>query len=285
MKNLFLNLNSKAQRQPFMRKITISLLFIPVVLSSLAGCASKYGEQKTSVNYYPACYRPIQDLRESEHNVAKGTATGGIIGALGGALTGLLATGKWEGAVMGGALGGVAGSVAGNIYASKQQVADDNRRLASYLQDIDGDISNLDVAQAAARTSLQCYDQQFKVLVADIKARKIARDAAQQRFAEISAGREEAIAILGDAYSNGANLAQQYQQAFVQEEQQIKTPQKLAQGRAAYAQKQQAINTAKSKQRVLAQKTESISREKAQAESNSSAQLQDFREALADIRA
>ena len=58
------------------------------------------------------------------------------------------------GAVVGGATGGVAGTMAGNIYARKQQEADDNRRLASYLQDLDGDISNLDLAGAAARTSL-----------------------------------------------------------------------------------------------------------------------------------
>lgn len=268
-----------------MKRYIAMVLAGVLVLPVLPGCASKYGEQRTAVNYYPACYQPIQDLRNRENDVARGTAGGAIVGALGGALLGLLASGgKWQGAVVGGATGGVAGTMAGNMYARKQQEADDNRRLASYLQDIDGDISNLDIAGAAARTSLQCYDRQFNVLLAEIKARTITRAAAQQRFAEISAGREEAISILGNAVYHGKNLDQQYEQAFASEAQQMRTPQKAAQGSGAYQQKASTLNAAKKRKQALTQKTASLETERAQAQSTSSSQIREIQEALANQR-
>lgn len=268
-----------------MRSLTFCLILIFAAMPFLSGCASKYGTQKTSVNYYPACYRPIAELRKSEHDVAKTTAGGAALGAIGGALLGLLASGgKWEGAVAGAAAGGVAGTMAGNIYAKKQKEADDNRRLASYLQDIDGDISNLDIEKAAAKNSLQCYDGQFKKLLGQIKARKIARPAAQERFAEISAGREEAIAILGNAASQGQNLSQEYEKAFINEEEQIKTQQKTAEGRQAYQKKAEAIQTARKRKAALDNKTGELKIEKAQAQNQSQDQLKEFNDALSDAR-
>lgn len=225
-----------------MSRLTALFISFSLILPVLSGCASKYGEQRTAVNYYPACYAPIQDLRDREHNVAKSTAVGGVLGALGGALVGILATGKMEGAVMGAAVGGAGGLVAGNIYASKQQQADDNMRLASYLQDMEGDISHLDVSGAAAQSSLQCYNRQFNALIAAIKAKAVSREAAQARFAEIMSGREEANAILGQVVSNARALQQEYENAFIQEERNIQAPQKAAQGAAATQAKKQAIN-------------------------------------------
>lgn len=237
-----------------MSRLSAIFISFALVLPIMTGCASKYGEQKTVVNYYHACYAPIKDLRDHEHDVAKGTAVGGVVGALGGALVGLLATGKVEGAVMGAAAGGATGLVAGNIYASKQKEADDNVRLASYLQDLDGDISNLDATGAAARSSLQCYDKQFNSLVASIKSRSIAREAAQARFAEIMSGREEATKILGQVVYNARDLAQQYEQAFVQEEKAIQSPQKASQGQAVLKARKKAINNGRSKATQLVKK-------------------------------
>lgn len=279
-----------------MRRLGALTLIAVLTLPVLPGCASKYGEQKTAVNYYPACYRPIQDLRDREHDVAKATAGGGIMGALGGALIGLLATGKWEGAVMGGAMGGVAGTVAGNIYASKQREADDNRRIASYLQDIQGDISNLDVVGAAARNSLECYDRQFAVLVREIKDRTITRDAAQARYAEIVSGREEAIAILGNAANHARSLDQEYEKALMAEQQQLQTPAKMAQGPVAASQKAAAINTVRKRKSVaLNQTAASLETDKSRAQTVSSQQkaemtnvlreAEDAEKALKEIRA
>lgn len=255
-----------------------------LMLAMLPGCASSYGVQNTPVNYYPACYYPIQDLREREHDVTKGTAGGALIGALGGALLGLLATGgKWEGAAVGGATGGVAGTMMGNAYATRQHELDDNRRLARYLQDIDGDISNLDVVGAAAKSSLQCYDKNFQVLLTEIRARKITREAAQQRFAEISAGREEAIALLGDAVNHGENLSRQYEQAFMYEQQQLQAPVNRSQGTASNARKSNAIQAGKTRSKALTHKTDALRAEKNSAQNATSTQLAQFREELNNI--
>lgn len=244
----------------------------------IGGCASKYGTSKTVAHYYPACYRPIQDLRAHEHDVAKGTAGGAAIGALGGAALGfLLSGGKWEGAVAGGVTGGVTGALVGHSVASRQKEVDDNKRLAGYLQDIDGDISNLDVVSAAARTSLQCYDQQFASLLSDIKARRISRDAAQKMFAEISSGREEAISLLGNAVNTGRDLNQQYQAAFVQEERTLST-RKPAQAK----QHVHTLRTAKRQQQVLSRKVDDLAKEKTAAEQVSSANGEAFRRACED---
>lgn len=267
-----------------MKRPLAMCLMLALSVAALPGCASKYGEQHTSVSYYPACYQPIKDLRENEHTVGKSTAVGAGLGAVGGALIGLLTTGKWQGAVMGAAVGGVGGSMVGNAYGRKQQEKNDNIRLNSYLQDIDGDISNLDVASAAARSSLQCYDRQFKALIGEIKAKQIAREAAQSRYAEIQSGREEAIAILGNAAQHGENLDQEYERAFASEQQQLQSPQKMAQGKAAYQQNMRSLQAAKSRKRTLTQKTASIREERLAAQNDTSAQTRELQEAMAQLQ-
>ena len=263
-----------------MRRLLALILPIPLLLSGLVGCASRYGEQKTTVNYYPGCYRPIQDLRDREYDVAKGTGTGAAVGALGGALLGLLLSGgKWQGAAVGAASGAAAGGMMGAANAQAQRQRDDNMRMAAYLQNIDGDISDLDLPSAAARPSLQCYDQQFALLIKDIKAKTIDRETAAKRFAEISSGREEAIALLGDAVTHARNLDQQYEEAFVAEE---RTP---AQSPARQQQKKQAIKVARQKKQALTSKTAALDREKSEATQVTSRQTQEINEALADIRA
>jgi len=250
------------------------------------GCASKYGEQSTRVNYYPACYQPIQDLRDSDNTVAKNTAGGALVGAFAGAMLGLITTGKWQGAAIGAATGGVAGTMVGNMYGRKQQEKNDNIRLNSYLQDLDGDISNLDVAGAAARTSLQCYDRQFNALLAEIRGRRIAREAAEKRFAEISAGREEAIAILGNAAQYGQNLNQEYENAFASEQRQMNAPAKAEQ-KVVYQQNAAAFKKAKQRKSALVQKTAQLSNERQRAINDTSTQTRQINEAyaaLADIR-
>ena len=260
-----------------MRRLLALILPVPLLLAGLTGCASRYGEQKTTVNYYPGCYRPIQDLREREYDVAKGAGGGAALGALGGALFGLLLSGgKWEGAA--------AGGIMGASHAQAQRQRDDNMRLAAYLQNIDGDISDLDITSAAARTSLQCYDQQFALLIKDIKAKTIDRETAARRYAEISSGREEAIALLGNAVTHARNLDQQYEQAFASEERSIASRGAL-QSPARRQQNTQAIKVARQKKQVLTQKTAALDREKSAASEVTSRQTQEINEALADIRA
>lgn len=265
-------------------KKAFTVIILAIFLCT-SGCASsQYGTQQTQVNYYPGCYQPIADLRSRENDVNRNTAGGALLGAFTGAMIGLLASGgKWQGAVIGGATGGVAGTMVGNMYGRKQQEKNDNIRLASYLQDMDGDISNMNVTTAAARTSLRCYDNAFNALIAQMKARQISREAAAQRFAEISSGREEAINILGNTVEYGQNLTQEYEQALMSEEQQLNVSASTANNPAAYVEKKRTINTARKKNSTLNQKVAATQQVKQQAQSDSSAQMKQINEMYAQL--
>ena len=253
-----------------MRKV----LPLVLVVALLSGCASKYGTAHTDVEYYPTCYRPIQKLRESEHSVTKTTLGGTALGAFGGALIGLLATGKAEGAIAGGVAGAAVGSVIGNIYAKKQKIADENRRMNAYLEDIDGDISHLDIVSATAKYSLQCYEKEFGYLLSDIRARRILRHEAEERFSEISSGRDEAIALLGEAVTHGRDLDQQYEDAFVREEQAEKRM-----GRAPHPK----LREAKAKKREIEDEVDNLSKQQEKAEQQTAMNKKEFERRLDEI--
>lgn len=285
----------------------------PLVLTTIitfaltaGGCASRYGMQRTQVQFYPNCYQPIAQLRQSEHSVLKGTAGGAALGVLAGALLGVLSADRGErgkSAVIGGVVGGVAGGMAGNVYAQKQQIADENMRMASYLEDLEGDISGLDIVSASARTSLQCYDHQFQNLVGNIRAKRVSRGQAEMMFSEIRNGREEAIAILGQAETQGRELDRQYQAALAEEERVLAQPAQSAPPRAQQqtartqprqtqprtaAQKKRArdgIATAKKKQQTLNRKVDEISKERQVAQAKNQADSQAVARMLEEIDA
>lgn len=241
-----------------MRRIH-TLLLIMVICALMSGCAgNQYGTQQTAVNYYPACYDPIKKLRESEDSTTQGTVAGAALGAAGGAILGFLATGKAQGAVLGGLSGGVIGGVIGNQIAKNRKIADDNRRMAAYMQDLDGSISRLDIASASARMSLQCYDQQFKLLITAIQHRRVSYVDAQKMFNEIQAGTREASALLGTWENDGSDMEQQYRAALASEEQQLQMKRAPQQAHASLNQAQkrcdalQANVTKVKKQRAAA---------------------------------
>ena len=103
------------------RRAYLHLVCILVGGLLFSGCTSRYGEQRTKVNYYPQCYEPVAQLRKDENSTGKSTAAGAAGGALLGALIGGLATGKVEGALAGAVAGGAAGAVGGNIYGKSQE--------------------------------------------------------------------------------------------------------------------------------------------------------------------
>lgn len=263
-----MNPASLAVNQHWRRDMRLFLAITLAIIPFLTGCASEYGTQKTEVNYYPACYRPIQDLREREHVVAKDTAGGAFMGALGGALVGFLTSGgHWQGAVTGAATGGVTGTMLGYAYGREEQEKGDNKRMARYFEEIEGEISNLDISTAAARVSLQCYDKSFNELLPMIKDGQIDRATAEKRFEEISTGRSEAIEILGYATTQGEDLATQFKEAMGQAE---------ASGQA----KEGAMTRAKKSEAELREKTAKVSREKDTATEASARQAREMREAL-----
>ena len=202
-----------------------SLFCALLSLVLLSGCATgKYGEQITTVSYYPRCYAPIQDLRDADSSENKTVIAGGVLGALAGAIVGYAATGRAEGAVIGAGVGGVAGTGLGYAKAKQDRIADDNRRMASYLVDIDGDISGMDRATAAARVSRDCYEKEFHQAVALFKNKTISREELNRRYQEIKDGTTEAERVLGTMVASTGEREQQYQEAIADEARKTNQP-------------------------------------------------------------
>lgn len=177
---------------------------------SLGGCASKYGTQTTNVNYFPQCYEPINQLRATEQSYTSSVGGGVLLGSLLGAVTGYLATGKTGGAVAGAVAGGAVGGAVGYGQAQKRE----NRDMANYLSQLEGDISNLDSANAAGRVALQCYDKSFNSSLRDFKAKRMSRAEFDARYNEIRSGSEEALRIMRSQASKASEKEAQYQEAL-----------------------------------------------------------------------
>ena len=168
----------------------------------MPGCASRYGSPMTKVNYYPQCYRPVQQLRDDENTVARSTAAGAITGGLLGAIVGGLASGDVKGAVAGAAVGATAGGVAGNIYGKKQQRTHDQQLLAQYNRQLGAEASAMDRQTAAANVAIQCYNQAFNRLVADYKAGRITKQEPRVHYAEIRGALQETPCVLNQRYDS-----------------------------------------------------------------------------------
>ena len=193
----------------------LTMLFAASLL--LSGCAgSRYPAQQTSVNYYPQCYRPIDDLRQDERLTDNATVGGAMGGAILGALVGGLSTGKIEGALVGAAAGGAAGAVGGNIYGKSQTRARDTDYLRQYAHSLGEDAAGMNRATAAARVSMRCYDQQFRLAADQYRAGKLSRMEFEERYQEIRSGLQETSAILGSTASTMQERDKEYQATLQQ---------------------------------------------------------------------
>lgn len=200
------------------KKISHSLLCLLLVFSlSQIGCASKYGTQTTAVNHYPDCYQPIKELRQNEYRPQQTAAGGAVGGALIGALVGYLATGKAQGAAIGAATGAVAGGAAGGIYGSQQQKAEDERQLAQYNQQLDGNIIETNKATAAAKVARQCYERQFTAAASEYKAGRMTKEQFNSRYLEVTSGLQEAATVLGELNGNNRQITADYNRAMQEE--------------------------------------------------------------------
>jgi hypothetical protein len=207
-----------------MLKKALYILLCTVVSAGVAGCAEKYGAQTTRVERFPQCYEPVAQLREDEKRVTRTAAAGAAGGAILGALVGVLATGKVEGAVVGAVAGGAAGGGLAYARAKQSEIRDQNARMAVYLRDLDGDITGLNAVTASARRSAQCYDKEFKILLAGYKSGNITKIELGNSYEEIKSGMSEAERILGATLQKAGEREEQYRAALSDEAQRMETP-------------------------------------------------------------
>lgn len=196
--------------------MTANRIIIPLLALFLVACAGKTAPQ-LEPQYYPKCREPLEEVKNlgggkaMASGAGKGALTGATAGLIGGAIAGLI-TGRPINVLTGVAVGAGTGAVTGAIYGGGSQ-RDENRLMAKYLEQIDGDISDLTLDGAAAAVSLQCYDRAFKTLLANIRAGEISQKAASARFGEIEAGSREAEAMLGRGENQSQAWAREYSAA------------------------------------------------------------------------
>lgn len=195
-----------------------ALLAATLLLSACSG--SRYPARQTDVAYYPQCYQPIDRLRQDEQLTTNSTVGGAVGGALLGAIIGGLSTGKVEGALVGAAAGGAAGAVGGNIYGKRQTAARDADYLQQYARSLGEDAASMNRATAAARVSMRCYDQQFRLAANQYRAGTISRSEFEARYREIRSGLQETSAILGSTATTMQERDREYQATLQRQEEQ-----------------------------------------------------------------
>lgn len=181
-------------------KKSLMLLFIALMLVALAtGCTSKSlqqkegdykspPQQKEGDYYYPACYAPIQKQRFNSCFFSTDVLADPI-----------------------------------KQIAKARQIEDENTRMATYLSDIEGSISDINSQTASAKAALQCYDKQFEILLTSVKRKKISPEKAQPLFYEILFGTNKATALLRGVGDEALDMETRYRAALATEEQELRT--------------------------------------------------------------
>lgn len=181
------------------KKLALCLMLV-LLLIFPGGCAKKTEEVK--VHYYPKCHEPLAYVHSRASGSGKaiagsaiqGGVISGIAAAIASAITGSLRpVGVLAGVGAGAAVGGLVGGL--NQHSNLEK--EDNQHLSQYLEEIDGDINNMDIVTAAATVSRQCYSRAFTALTQEMREGKIDGATATARFEEIQAGTKEADQLLG----------------------------------------------------------------------------------------
>jgi len=129
----------------------------------------------------------------------------------------LLTKGDAKGIVGGALVGGVAGGSIGYAAAKQKSITDARARYASYGQDMDGEIANLDEATAAGMAAQACYEQSFMKLVDQYKAKQISKEEYIARYQEIRSGLQKTAQTLGQVCDASQKVEARFQAALTDE--------------------------------------------------------------------
>lgn len=181
-----------------------------------AGCSQK-AAAPVQVQYYPACHEPLAYLHQRSSGAGRAIAgsamQGGVLSGIASAIIGAIAGGiNGTGVAVSVGVGSALGGTMGALHSKNAQQREDNRHLAAYLEQIDGNIEGLDIVSAAATVSRQCYNREFQKLLASMKDKSITLQAAQSRFREIETGERESAQLLKQP-CNAAELQAEFEVA------------------------------------------------------------------------
>jgi len=200
------------------QRLLVVILVLCIAPFGLSGCASK---ETFTPTVYRDCYDPIKKLRDDERRVASKTAATAAFVAAGYLAICLASGGKPVPCLLGATIAAAAAGAVAYHNAVKQQTKDENARMARYMMDLDGDISNLNIATASARMAIQCYEGKFQTALSRYKKKEISREQLDASYAEITGGIEEAQKILGKVIVSAEKNDKQYR-AAIEEERKVK---------------------------------------------------------------
>ena len=197
----------------------VAILMLCLASVGLSGCASTYGKQTTKVELYPDCYEPIKTLRKEENRPVNSAVTGAAAAGFFTLATCAIINRDVSASCVGqAAVSAAAGATAGYFLGVQQKSRDENSRMAYYLQDIEGDISGLNIATASARMSIQCYQKKFDASLAQYKKKSISREQLEASYKEIKSGLDESQRILGKVIESAQESDARYMAAIQEEE-------------------------------------------------------------------
>lgn len=202
----------------------VCCLLLIAVLGSVAACGRK--SESVQVQYYPVCYEPLAYLHQRSGGtgsaIAGGALQAGVLSGMATAIIGAIAGGvNGTSMAVGIGVGSAIGGTMGAMGKTSAQQREDNKHLAAYLEQIDGDIDGLDIVSAAAKVSQQCYNREFRQLLMAMKDRTVTEQAALSRFNEIKAGENETAQLLKQQ-ANMPQLQAEFDKALREEGQSAK---------------------------------------------------------------
>jgi len=193
-----------------------NLLCLLAMCLVLQACGAKQNIPTMNVNYYPQCYRPFEDLKATQNEVAAKTAASAAIGGLLGAGLGAL-SGDWKKALIGGIAGATLAGVGGYYNAKKNQIKDDRARFASYQADMNQDMMNATRVEKYALAAMQCYAREFDSLLVQYKYGQITKLDAENRYREIREGMAQIAVILTNSRNDLLQKDAEYRKAIEEE--------------------------------------------------------------------
>lgn len=188
------------------RKMLMKKMLVPVILAVFmtSGCAMNQSPlaQREGL-YYPMCYSPLQKARALDSRArdiafgaGKGLLAGTLAGLAGGAVSALF-TGDPLNIVSGAAIGAAGGAVAGGVAGGMDDhTAQKDALIAEWSEEVGRPLEGMSFNQAAATTSISCYNARLEELSKEVKDDIVSDSFAQPRLAEIELGRQEAYALL-----------------------------------------------------------------------------------------
>ena len=189
------NLHKMLEMESKMKGLSLMMCMVMLLGASLAGCSKNATRTHFESNYYRSCQEPLNYLANRggmTRSVATGATLGGFLSGLTAVLVGAIG-GRINpaGVVTSMGVGAVVGGVGGGISHGANK--EDNRMMNAYLEQIDGDISDIDTVEKAGGTvALQCYKKAFSNLLADMKSGDMPVAEGRERFSEILTGVTEA---------------------------------------------------------------------------------------------